>query len=60
LAWERIVASNSNLSLVANTESAIYTASCKAGKKVLGGGFALFGTSGQWSTATSGATTDTS
>jgi hypothetical protein len=53
-----VVASSQNQTLAGNSESP-RTVDCPAGKKVVGGGALVFGSTGRWIMESSGPTSDT-
>jgi hypothetical protein len=57
--WERIVNSTNNVSVPPNGFQ-VFTATCSAGKKVLGGGILIFNPTGLWTVQDSGPQDDSS
>jgi hypothetical protein len=51
--WERVVATTNNVS-IAPDGFLVFTATCPAGKKILGGGVLIFGPTGFWTVQDSG------
>jgi hypothetical protein len=56
--WQRVSVVTNNDTLVANGEVVRFV-NCPAGKRVLGGGFVVFGATGRWVSTSNGPTSDT-